>query len=143
MIDNNPPAAVAASYAIDWQTVSLAIGLAARFASAFSLEAVSDNARARLAIVVEEVVANIVEHGQCPAGSEIQLGMALAGDHIELNFEDEGIAFDPVLHDSLARPLPERGGGAGLALVKHMAQAITYERADGRNRLKLLLSCHG
>lgn len=143
MIDNNPRPGVAATLAIDWQTVSHALGLAAQFVSDFGPQEISDDARARLAIIVEEIVANVVEHGDCPPGSELVLMIAKDGDRIEVSVEDGGTAFDPRSHVSEATMPPPRGGGAGLALVTHWAKTIDYSRVDGRNRLKLILSCHG
>lgn len=143
MIDNNHHPGVAATFVIDWQTVSHALGLAAQFVSDFGPHDISDDARARLAIIVEEIVANVVEHGDCPAGSNLSLMIVKAGDHIEISVDDGGTAFDPRSHVSDASVPPSRGGGAGLALVSHWAQAIDYNRVDGRNRLKLILSCHG
>lgn len=93
---------------------------------------------ARLAIIVEELVANILEHGDAPPDAPIRLGLEATPDGLLLLLEDRGGPFDLAASDG-ADAVPERGGGAGVRLVKSWAQILSYSRVDGWNRLELLL----
>lgn len=90
----------------------------------------------RLAVVVEEWAANVVEHGQAPAGSLIVLRLEQDGSRVCLTFTDAGIAFDPRDAEH-GGPNPERGGGAGIALIGAWSEIEDYRRRRGRNRLRL------
>ncbi|WP_235536285.1 MULTISPECIES: ATP-binding protein [unclassified Sphingomonas] len=92
---------------------------------------------ARLAIVVEELVANLVEHGGAAAIGAIELSLAWeAGGPISLVLVDGGIAFDPRGADAGAA-IPERGGGAGLNLVRAWATIVEYRSDGDRNRTEV------
>lgn len=90
----------------------------------------------RLTIVVEEWVSNVVEHGTPPPGSRIALRLEHADDHVRLTVSDAGQVFDP--RDARAEgPNLERGGGAGLELMRAWSRVAAYRRRRGRNRLVL------
>jgi len=113
--------------------VARALAATRRFARSNGLpQATAD----RLAVIVEEWVANVVEHG-CPrAGSLIGLRLERAADSVRMTFTDAGIAFDPRAAEDTG-PNLERGGGAGLALIRSWAEIEDYRRRGGRNRLAL------
>lgn len=96
----------------------------------------SPDAAARLAVIVEEWVANIVEHGRPRPGSLIGLRLESVGEGSRLTFTDAGIAFDPRAAQDRG-PNLERGGGAGIALIRSWAEIESYRRRGGRNRLVL------
>jgi len=100
------------------------------------------DAEARIAIIVEELVTNIVEHGAPPPDSEIAIELAAIGADIGLTLSDTGRFFD--IRDAAppADSPPERGGGAGIALVLSWANVIGYEVVDGRNVLRLVIPNH-
>jgi serine/threonine-protein kinase RsbW len=102
-----------------------------------------ENARAKLAIIVEEIVANIVEHGNCPAQTQIELSFARVAGEIVVTFVDEGERFDPRTSDAPGDLPPDRGGGAGIALVKAWTSALDWDYKDGRNHLRLVIADHG
>jgi anti-sigma regulatory factor (Ser/Thr protein kinase) len=113
--------------------VARAIAFARRFAPAAALP---DAAADRLVLIVEEWVANIVEHGRPAPGSLIVLRLEMADGRVRLRFSDAGIAFDPrTLQDD--GPNLERGGGAGIALIRGWSDVEAYRRRAGRNRLVL------
>lgn len=93
--------------------------------------------RAHLAIIVEELVLNIVEHGMAPDGDVIEIGFASSERGVRLTIVDGGAHFDPRSAPQPGERPPERGGGAGLALVHAWADILSYERRDGRNHLLL------
>jgi serine/threonine-protein kinase RsbW len=115
------------------QTVARAIAFTRAFAASAGL---ADTAADRLTLVVEEWVANIVEHGRAPAGSLVVLRLERSGPGALLTISDAGIAFDP---RSVADTGPnlERGGGAGIALICGWSEIEDYRRRSGRNRLVL------
>ena len=123
-----------------WVTVGPAgVSRAADAARAFTAAAGLDApAAARLAVVVEEWVANVVEYGAPPAGARIVLRLRLAGGLLQVSISDPGRPFDPrgVAFDG---PNLERGGGAGLALIAGLCRVVGYGRRAGRNRLVLEL----
>lgn len=91
---------------------------------------------ARLVIVVEELVANLVEHGGVAADGLIELVLTQEQGAIAIALSDSGVAFDPRSDDPDAG-IPERGGGAGIDLVKAWAEIVDYQSGNGRNRLLL------
>lgn len=93
---------------------------------------------ARLAILVEELVANAREHGGVSDAERIELALGLEQGAAYLTLRDPGRPFDPRLH-ATGGPNPERGGGAGLELVRNWAEIVDYRRADGWNELRLRL----
>lgn len=91
-----------------------------------------------LAVIVEELVVNLVEHDGGSADDRIELQLAHDGDRIRLTLSDGGAPFDPRLAEQADLP-PDRGGGAGLALVRAWSRIELYTRIGGRNHLQLLI----
>lgn len=90
----------------------------------------------RLSIVVEEWVANVVEHGEAAPGSRIAVGLVLREDMVLIVFSDPGRPFDP-REAAFGGPDLERGGGAGLELIRAWSRIVAYQRRGGRNRVIL------
>ena len=95
----------------------------------------------RAELLFEEVVLNALRHGGAP---DVTVTATPADGAVELLFEDQGQAFDPV-----TAPLPETGtdlatsriGGRGLLLLRRMTRSMEYERSeDGRNRLLMVVA---
>lgn len=98
----------------------------------------------RLELVIEEVLMNIVMHAfpQCGVHS-IQFELEIEPDALVLCFEDDGLAFDPLLAPapSVATSIGEAvPGGFGLFLTRKSARSLEYARVGGRNRLTVHLS---
>ena len=140
MFDNNPALTAAQAFKANNSAVSRALAVVGDFLASANCGA---DAEAKLAIVVEELVANLIEHGNCPRDSEIELELAALGADIGVTLCDAGTAFDPRAFDSDAHVPPERGGGAGIALVKAWATITGYECGNGRNILRLVIREHG
>ena len=115
------------------EAVGRAIRLARRFAEAAGIEAAIAD---RLAIVVEEWAANIVEHSAAAPGSLIVLRIERAREGVRIAFTDAGVAFDLRAAEDTG-PNAERGGGAGIALIRAWSEVEDYRRRGGRNRLVL------
>jgi len=113
--------------------VADALGAARAFVGRAGLDR---DAAERLAIIVEEWVANLVEHGAAPTDSRIVLRLVHAEAHIRITVTDAGEAFDP-RETSFDGPNLERGGGVGLELMRAWSRVTAYGRRAGRNRLVL------
>jgi serine/threonine-protein kinase RsbW len=95
--------------------------------------------RYRCELVFEEVVSNIIRHGYADDREHaISIAVGLRGNHVELEFEDDGVPFDP------REPVPARAdapsdsdsGGRGLVLVRSVAGRLDYRRSpQHRNHL--------
>lgn len=90
---------------------------------------------ARLCIIIEELITNLIEHGD-GAEQPIAIDLARVGPAITVVLEDGGPPFDP-RNPPDPIDIPPRGGGAGLRLVRAWSQVVGYEIAGGRNRLEL------
>ena len=117
----------------DAAAVSRAVRLARGFADRRGLDAVAAN---HLAVVVEEWIANVVEHGGPQGGARIVLRLSLEGGLVRVAVSDAGRPFDP-RNAAFDQPNAERGGGAGLAMIASLSRIATYVRRAGRNRLVL------
>ncbi|MFD1611780.1 ATP-binding protein [Sphingomonas tabacisoli] len=92
----------------------------------------------RLAIVVEELLANLFEHGGLGANGRLELSLELRPDSVHVMIYDSARAFDPADAPEHGK-MPERGGGAGLAIVRRWANILSYEPGPPLNRLILAL----
>lgn len=136
---NNPALTASAWIPADTLATAKALELVADFVQRSNCGA---DAEARVAIIVEELVANIVEHGCPPPDSDIAIELAALGADIGLTLSDAGSFFDIRRAVAPAEIPPERGGGAGIALVLSWANVIGYEAEDGRNVLRLVIPNH-
>ncbi len=112
------------------------IEVARRFADRAGLSA---DAGDRLAVVAEEWIANVVEHGGARADSWIVVRFGHAGDRVRVSVSDAGRPFDPRAA-VFTGPDLVRGGGAGLELIRAWSRITGYQRRAGRNRLVLDMS---
>ncbi len=111
--------------------VTRALALSRAFAVAARLD--RDGAE-RLALVVEEWLNNVLDYGQVSPSARIAIRLQRQDRLLRLTISDPGRAFDPRAV-SFEGPNLDRGGGAGLALIKAWCRIAGYRRARGRNRL--------
>lgn len=137
MDDNNPESSASATFHPDQHTASRALDLLELFLEA---QVIGDEARAQLAIIVEELVTNIVEHGQSRADQPVTLALERSASEIIVVLSDGGVAFDPCVPVEPGNAPPDRGGGAGLALVQKWAGTMSYERTKERNIVRLTIA---
>lgn len=115
--------------------VGEAVAVARAFAEECSLDA---DAAARLAIVVEELVCNLVDYAGLAPDALIGLRLERMPNAVALILEDGGKPFDPRRAEAPELP-PDRGGGAGLAMIRAWAKIEDYRPDGGINRLILTL----
>lgn len=102
----------------------------------------------RLAVVVEELAANVVMHGADGPGAATFIAVTVRqeNDAVIATIEDDGRPFDP-----LAKAAPDTElaledreiGGLGVHFVQRMTRALSYSRQDGHNRLVAVLDAAG
>ncbi len=90
-------------------------------------------------LALDELITNVVSYGFGGVPEpEIRITLRMEGDALVLIVEDNGQPFDPTqeVPTDVTSPLTERPiGGLGLLLVKNFADRLSYEFADGRNRV--------
>jgi anti-sigma regulatory factor (Ser/Thr protein kinase) len=96
--------------------------------------ALSAEATDRLAVVVEEWLINVVEHGEAPTTSRIVVRLERLADIVRIIVSDAGRPFDPRTA-AFDGPNLERGGGVGLELIRAWSRIADYRRRAGRNRV--------
>jgi serine/threonine-protein kinase RsbW len=113
------------------------------FVAAFVKEqGIAADDAARILILFEELLTNLVKYGY-PDRAEpgrAEIALALDGSRLEIEFIDDGCAFDPlaVPLPNLDEPLEERPvGGLGLHLLRSLADGIRYERRNNKNVIHL------
>ena len=118
--------------------ISLAAAAARDFAD---IQLLNNDELARLCIVVEELVANLYDHGGLTDADIVELGLSRDPAGIRVSISDPGAPFDPwSVLPSAERP--DRGGGVGIEIVRSWAEFISYHAADEGNRLDFLLPIH-
>ena len=113
------------------------------FVAAFVKEhGVAADDAARILILLEELLTNLAKYGYSdraePGVAEIAL--ALNGSRLEIEFIDDGCAFDPLAGTlpNFDAPLDERPvGGLGLHLLRSLADGVRYERRNDKNVIRL------
>lgn len=90
-------------------------------------------------LALDELIANTVMYGfDGVADPEINVDLHLGGNRLVLTLEDNGRPFDPtrdVVPDITSSLMERPVGGLGRHFVKHLADRISYEYVDGRNRV--------
>ena len=96
----------------------------------------------RILILLEELLTNLMKYGY-PDGREpgrAEIALAINGDRLEIEFIDDGCAFDPFAGPpvDLDQPVESRPvGGLGLHLLRSMCDETRYERRDEHNVIRL------
>jgi anti-sigma regulatory factor (Ser/Thr protein kinase) len=85
----------------------------------------------RIEVIFEELASNAIRHGFTPgSGQSVRVQATAQSDRVEIVFEDDGVAFNPL---ELASPSPfdtvenARIGGLGVAMVLKLATSFDYE----------------
>ena len=110
------------------------------FAAALGLP---EQLRYRLALVIDELVANCIAHGARPGEDRgIRVGVTDGREAVTIEIVDAGPPFDPTSHAIRKCPADEDVwvGGMGLCLVRTLAARMEYTRRDGFNRTLVSLA---
>ena len=103
-----------------------------------SAQLLDDDELARLCIVIEELIANLYDHGGLAEDDQVELGLMVDPEGIRVSITDPGIPFDPWTAPRKIEQA-DRGGGAGIDIVRAWAHFLGYESTAGRNCLQFLL----
>ncbi len=115
-----------------------------RFVEAFAAEHhVAADEAARLQVILEELLTNVVKYGYEGASRQgsVSVVLALDGDRLTIEFDDDGVAFDPLTHQApdLQLSVEDRPvGGLGLHILRSLADEAHYRRDGDHNRLSLV-----
>jgi serine/threonine-protein kinase RsbW len=96
-----------------------------------------DEVRDALVLALEEVVANVFDHG---AGGEVSLRIVCDNSEIAAEVVDSGPAFDPLAatDPDVDAGIEERPlGGLGVFLVKKLMDRVHYRRRERHNHVYL------
>lgn len=97
--------------------------------------------RYQIEVVIEEVFANIVAYAFVDCSTHtIGITVNVKNDAVEIRFEDDGRAFDPLSMDppDYRKPLCDRHeGGLGIHMIRNMVDEIRYQRRGDKNILNL------
>jgi anti-sigma regulatory factor (Ser/Thr protein kinase) len=96
---------------------------------------------ARVNLVLDEIVSNIIKYGYDDAQEhQILVSVALEGDLLTISIDDDGKPFNPleIPPPDLELSIEERPiGGLGLFLVKSIVDTLQYRRERDHNILTL------
>jgi anti-sigma regulatory factor (Ser/Thr protein kinase) len=91
---------------------------------------------AEINLVLEELVANIIEHGKLDKSHIIDISLTKLDLELTIMVRDDGPPFDPTgcASPDITLPLEKRKcGGLGIHLVRHLCECCSYIRASGKN----------
>jgi serine/threonine-protein kinase RsbW len=118
------------------ESIHRAVALVQLFSAS---NALTPKQRVKLAILAEEAVTNLYDHGVVDSAFSGTLTLTSDNGEVRLMLCDSGEPFDPREADEIDMPNIERGGGAGLAMIRAWAEIVDYRSGDGVNRLELKL----
>ena len=99
---------------------------------------IDENETKRLRLAVEEVVANVINHG---GASEITIHARVEKEQLVMTVEDDGKPFDPTQDSTtdLTVPPDQRPpGGLGVFFLRKMVDGLAYQRNEGHNILTII-----
>jgi anti-sigma regulatory factor (Ser/Thr protein kinase) len=88
----------------------------------------------------EEIFLNIASYAYPITGGEVTARIGKKGNMLAIQYEDEGIPFNPleIPAPEINVPLEERKiGGLGIFLVRKMMDKVKYKRVNNKNTLTL------
>ncbi|MBQ9954534.1 MAG: SpoIIE family protein phosphatase [Eggerthellaceae bacterium] len=95
-------------------------------------------AQMQVDVAIDELFSNIAKYAYAPGSGEVTVRAGLLDDPrgVEVVFEDEGVAFDPLAAaapDITLSAEDREVGGLGILMVKRTMDEVSYERREGRN----------
>ena len=93
-------------------------------------------------LAIEELVTNCIKYGyDDQAEHDIELNLSASDRQLTLTIIDDGHPFNPLKAPEPNTDLPIEArpvGGLGIHLLRKLADGMTYERSDGRNRVTII-----
>ena len=110
-------------------------------------QGISADEAARILILLEELLTNLTKYGYPDRAEpgQAEVALALDGGRLEIEFIDDGCAFDPfaALPPNLDEPLEDRQvGGLGLHILRSLTEEARYERRNETNVIRLVRIDH-
>lgn len=111
------------------------------FVGAYASQAgLSSEKLSRVLLVLEEAFVNICSHAYPNGAGNVEIACSRSGDDFVLEISDEGAPFDmlslpdpDITLDVMERPV----GGLGVLLIRTQSDAVTYQRLNGHNVLRM------
>ena len=103
------------------------------------LEDCHPKVRNHIGIAVDEIFSNIAGYAYYPLAGIAFVRIAVGSD-IVIEFEDNGVAYDPFSQNApdVSLPIEEREtGGLGLFMVKKIMDSVEYQRKGNKNILTI------
>lgn len=116
--------------------------LAARLAAFGVGQSIDRRVVEHLTLALDELLTNVIEHGFADdKPHELRVRIWLEDSSLQAELIDDAAPFDPfrdapkpdIAADAQARPI----GGLGVHFVRTLIDNATYQRADGRNILRI------
>ena len=95
----------------------------------------------KIDICVEEVFANILHYAYSDKVGMFEVELKKTEDNIILEFQDEGVVFNPLDKPDPNLHLPpdkKALGGLGIYLTKKMSDNVVYKRENNKNILTIM-----
>ena len=95
--------------------------------------------RSQIGVAVDEIFSNIARYAYYPGTGNVVVRIAV-DDVITFEFEDNGIAYNPLSQDApdVSLSVEEREtGGLGIFMVKNIMDSMEYQRVGDKNVLKI------
>lgn len=95
---------------------------------------------AEINLVLEEIITNIIEHGDRAKKYPITITLSKEGRELTMVVSDEGPSFDPTVCASPDTSLPlqqRKCGGLGIHLVRTFCHCCSYSRTNDSNILTM------
>jgi anti-sigma regulatory factor (Ser/Thr protein kinase) len=102
----------------------------------------SAKTKMQIDIAIEEIFVNIATYAYPSEGGQavIEIETDKDGKIVKITFEDQGVPYNPLENEDpdITLPAEERPiGGLGIFMVKNIMDEVSYEYADGKNRLTI------
>jgi serine/threonine-protein kinase RsbW len=107
---------------------------------------VADSRALDFELCLNELVTNVIHYAYREKGRhEIRVALEREGRELRATIEDDGRAFNPL--DQMPPTIPgsleeAEVGGWGIPIVRALADDLSYERTDGRNRFTIVSREH-
>lgn len=105
------------------------------------LKACPEEVKLAAGVAVEEIFINIVSYAYAPGTGSVTIQAQADKDRITFVVTDSGKPFNPLEYPEPDISLPaekRQTGGLGIYMAKKIMDSVSYEYADGKNKLTLI-----